>query len=385
MVTNGLTVALVLERASPRISVVVTGGTLRPLQHSLVNPLGTVLLEQPERVDRLHRLQRRRLRGRRDQRQPARGRGQARDAARARRRVIVADGSKLGEVEVAKICDLAEVSLVVTDSSADPSILAGPRGGGVRRAGRRRRAIASPRDGIRTGRLATTLRPRRPDAMEFYKAAFGARELYRDGPSSTGGRRPALGRRSVVLGGRRITRAPELQPRVARRGTVRMLLIVPIRRPSCSAPSAGRHGGLPGGRRARLAARAHRRPVRPSLGDRQAAGGLAPASRVLSYSSTVAMPAAVSGPRPPRPRASRRRARSRWWALSDDLGRLGVLLEVGGALGARDRHDVVTLVPAPRRARAGPACTPTSCGELAHRARRGARLASRFSPWKRGW
>ena len=36
----------------------------------------------------------------------------------------VADGSKLGEVEVAKICELAEVSLVITDSSADPSILA---------------------------------------------------------------------------------------------------------------------------------------------------------------------------------------------------------------------------------------------------------------------
>src|SRR3954453_362346 len=42
----------------------------------------------------------------------------------ARRPVVVADGSKLGEVEVAKICDLSEVSLGVTDPSADPSILA---------------------------------------------------------------------------------------------------------------------------------------------------------------------------------------------------------------------------------------------------------------------
>jgi hypothetical protein len=46
VVTNGLNIALELERAAPRISVVVTGGTLRPLQHSLVNPLGTVLLER---------------------------------------------------------------------------------------------------------------------------------------------------------------------------------------------------------------------------------------------------------------------------------------------------------------------------------------------------
>jgi DeoR/GlpR family transcriptional regulator of sugar metabolism len=37
---------------------------------------------------------------------------------------VVADGSKLGEVEVAKICDLPELSLVITDPSADPSILA---------------------------------------------------------------------------------------------------------------------------------------------------------------------------------------------------------------------------------------------------------------------
>jgi DeoR family transcriptional regulator of aga operon len=39
IVTNGLSIALALERAIPRFTVVVTGGTLRPLQHSLVNPL----------------------------------------------------------------------------------------------------------------------------------------------------------------------------------------------------------------------------------------------------------------------------------------------------------------------------------------------------------
>ena len=39
MITNGLSIALALEPAIPRFTVVVTGGTLRPLQHSLVNPL----------------------------------------------------------------------------------------------------------------------------------------------------------------------------------------------------------------------------------------------------------------------------------------------------------------------------------------------------------
>jgi DeoR family transcriptional regulator of aga operon len=45
VVTNGLTIALALERAVPRFTVIVTGGTLRPLQHSLVNPLATSVLE----------------------------------------------------------------------------------------------------------------------------------------------------------------------------------------------------------------------------------------------------------------------------------------------------------------------------------------------------
>jgi len=44
IVTNGLTIALALEAAMPRFTVVVTGGTLRPLQHSLVNPFASQFL-----------------------------------------------------------------------------------------------------------------------------------------------------------------------------------------------------------------------------------------------------------------------------------------------------------------------------------------------------
>ena len=44
--TNGLKTALELEHAVPRITVVVLGGTLRPLQHSLVDPLATLMLDQ---------------------------------------------------------------------------------------------------------------------------------------------------------------------------------------------------------------------------------------------------------------------------------------------------------------------------------------------------
>jgi DeoR family transcriptional regulator of aga operon len=42
----------------------------------------------------------------------------------ARRRIVVADGSKLGEVELAKVCDIAEVSAVITDRTADPAVVA---------------------------------------------------------------------------------------------------------------------------------------------------------------------------------------------------------------------------------------------------------------------
>ncbi len=45
MITNGLSIALTLEAAHPRLSIVVTGGTLRPKQHSLVDPLAGSMLK----------------------------------------------------------------------------------------------------------------------------------------------------------------------------------------------------------------------------------------------------------------------------------------------------------------------------------------------------
>ena len=124
VVTNGLNIALELERATPRISVVVTGGTLRPLQHSLVNPLGTTLLERLRAsvafvgcngVDAEAGITNVNL--------PEAEVKRAMLLA-ARRRVIVADGSKVGEVELAKVCDIEEVSLLITDPTADPEVVA---------------------------------------------------------------------------------------------------------------------------------------------------------------------------------------------------------------------------------------------------------------------
>ena len=45
VVTNALNIALALEN-HPGVNVVVTGGTLRPLQHSLVAPFASLLLRE---------------------------------------------------------------------------------------------------------------------------------------------------------------------------------------------------------------------------------------------------------------------------------------------------------------------------------------------------
>ena len=121
--TNAINIALEFEPAIPRFSVVVLGGTLRPLQHSLVDPLGGLALAQiqasavflgcngvdadggitninlPEAA-----LKRRML-------------------AAAHRRIVVADGSKLGRVELARLCSVEEIDLLITDASADDAML----------------------------------------------------------------------------------------------------------------------------------------------------------------------------------------------------------------------------------------------------------------------
>jgi DeoR family transcriptional regulator of aga operon len=130
VVTSGLRVALELERAWPRISVVVTGGTLRPLQHSLVNPLGTVMLERLNAAIAFIGCNGVDVRGGVTNINLPEAEIKRAMLLAARRPIVVADGSKLGEIEVAKVCDLSEVSLVVTDRSADAAVVAELRDAG---------------------------------------------------------------------------------------------------------------------------------------------------------------------------------------------------------------------------------------------------------------
>jgi DeoR family transcriptional regulator of aga operon len=129
--TNGLRIALELEPAIPRLSVILTGGTLRRLQHSLVNPFGTVILDQVHahlgflECDGI------------DPEAGVTGINAAEAEVKrlmmraARRRVLVADGSKIGQVSLVHLYGLDEIDLLVTDPSAEPDVLGALRDRGV--------------------------------------------------------------------------------------------------------------------------------------------------------------------------------------------------------------------------------------------------------------
>ncbi|MWB99394.1 DeoR family transcriptional regulator [Agromyces seonyuensis] len=131
VITNGLSIALELEAAIPRFTVVVTGGTLRPLQHSLVNPLGTTLLAGLNAdvailgcngVDGDGLVTNLNL--------PEAEVKRAMLGA-AVRRILVVDGSKAGIRRLGTIGALAEFDAVVTDGRALPLLAEPAAAGGV--------------------------------------------------------------------------------------------------------------------------------------------------------------------------------------------------------------------------------------------------------------
>lgn len=121
VITNGLQIALELEPAIPRFTVIVTGGSLRPLQHSLVEPLAATVLSQVHAdlafigcngVDVEHGVTNINL--------PEAGVKTLMLAA-AQRAVVVADGAKLGRVHLGRVGPLAAFDTLITDAAADPA------------------------------------------------------------------------------------------------------------------------------------------------------------------------------------------------------------------------------------------------------------------------
>ena len=118
VITNSLTIALEVERGSPRLNVIVTGGTLRPKQHSLVNPLGSAFFEQLRvgtlflgcnGIDPAHGVTNINL--------PEAEMKRAMVAS-AQRIVVLADSSKIGASALANVCPIDLVDVLVTDSAA---------------------------------------------------------------------------------------------------------------------------------------------------------------------------------------------------------------------------------------------------------------------------
>jgi DeoR family transcriptional regulator of aga operon len=130
IITNGLSIALELEVAIPRFQVIVTGGTLRSLQHSLVEPLASVLLEHVH-VDLafigctgVHAAE-----GVTNVNLPEAAIKRTMVASSSRA-VVVADGSKIGVVQLGRIGPLAAFDTVITGTSADGGALADLRTAG---------------------------------------------------------------------------------------------------------------------------------------------------------------------------------------------------------------------------------------------------------------
>ncbi len=121
--TNGLKTALELEPAIPRVSVVVLGGTLRPLQHSLVDPLATRILDQISANTLLLGCNGVHPTGGVTNINLPEAQIKRQLVEAARRCVVVADGSKIGRIELAHVCAIDKVDTLITGESADPEVL----------------------------------------------------------------------------------------------------------------------------------------------------------------------------------------------------------------------------------------------------------------------
>jgi DeoR family transcriptional regulator of aga operon len=131
IVTNGLQIALALEKAIPRNDVVVTGGLLRPIQHSLVHSGATEVIERfrssycfigCDGIDPVG--------GATTTNLPE---ADLKEAMRknADRSVLLAAGSKLGKIANVKINEISAFDTLITSEDADPKIIEALRAQGL--------------------------------------------------------------------------------------------------------------------------------------------------------------------------------------------------------------------------------------------------------------
>lgn len=124
IVTNGLNIAMAFEAVMPRFSVVVTGGTVRPLQHSLVDPFAGPVLDRLNAEFMFLGCNGVDVRAGITNINLPEAEMKQRMMRSARRTVAVADGSKIGETSVAWVCDLTALDSLITGRSASPEAIA---------------------------------------------------------------------------------------------------------------------------------------------------------------------------------------------------------------------------------------------------------------------
>ena len=130
IITNSLTIAG-LVTAYPQLKVIMTGGLLRPQSLELVGVLaentfkainvGTAILG----TDGISAA------GGVTTHDETEARTNSAMVSHAQRVIVVADGSKLGRLTLAKVADVNEIDLVVTDESANPEEVEHLRAAGV--------------------------------------------------------------------------------------------------------------------------------------------------------------------------------------------------------------------------------------------------------------
>lgn len=131
VVTNALNIAMELA-LHPRHKLVVVGGVARPQSYELVGPwaeqvlasisIGTAFIGV-DGIDATAGITTH------DENEARTNRAML---SRAKRVVVMADGSKLGQATLARIADIQDVHEVITDLSADPAAVAAIRAAGVR-------------------------------------------------------------------------------------------------------------------------------------------------------------------------------------------------------------------------------------------------------------
>jgi DeoR/GlpR family transcriptional regulator of sugar metabolism len=118
VITNALNIALLFED-SPQIDVLVTGGTLRPQQHSLVNPYGKLLLEQIRADVALIGVNGVSASYGITNANGAEAEMKQLFIRSAARRIVLADSGKIGNIAFARFAGISDIDHLITDEHAD--------------------------------------------------------------------------------------------------------------------------------------------------------------------------------------------------------------------------------------------------------------------------